>query len=77
MSPDEGFDWEKVEFHKLDLMTKRQERFPGSDVHGGECPICGWDVSSHGLSQYGLDCPGGGDQGSPASREGRLNPYPS
>jgi len=33
------------------------------------CPKCGWHLSSHARSQYGLDCPWGQ---SPAARSGLL-----
>lgn len=40
-----------------------------AELRSYECPQCGWHVSAHGLSQYGLDCPGGQ---SPAASQGRL-----
>jgi NTP pyrophosphatase (non-canonical NTP hydrolase) len=33
------------------------------------CYLCGWNISSHAISQYGLDCPGGT---SPAAAAGHL-----
>ena len=61
-----------VEQYKRDLMAERKARIPGGDLRDYECPICGWHVSSHGLSGYGLDCPPGIGERSPAAREGRL-----
>jgi len=39
--------------------------------HPGCCWLCGWSVSSHGISSYGLDCPGGRSP-SPAAAAGHL-----
>jgi hypothetical protein len=55
---------------KRALLARMWDRFEGGNLNADECPQCGWHVSSHGLSCYGLDCPGGG--WSPAAREGRL-----
>ena len=38
-------------------------------AHPGCCDHCGWSLSSHGRSQYGLDCPWGI---SPAAKRGHL-----
>ena len=37
--------------------------------HRGCCWRCGWHVSGHGISAYGLDCPNGV---SPAAEAGHL-----
>lgn len=56
---------------KEQLLAESRERFSGGNLLPGECPICGFDVSSHGVSSYGLDCPWSSTP-SKASREGRL-----
>lgn len=56
---------------KEKLLAQKCALFPGGDLRPGECPTCGFDVSSHGLSSYGLDCPSSSTP-SLAAREGRL-----
>jgi hypothetical protein len=56
---------------KQAILMKRREEYEPADLKDYECPTCGWHASSHGESQYGLDCPPGGR--SPAAKEGRLS----
>lgn len=54
------------------LMEEKLKRYnDDGDLREGECPGCGWDVSSHAISQYGLDCPPG-IMPSPAAKARRL-----
>lgn len=60
----------RAERQKL-LAEKLKYYNDDGDLRANECPGCGWDISSHSISQYGLDCPPGITQ-SPASQARRL-----
>ena len=58
--------WAKAEELRADRAKQWKD-----DRHPNCCWICGWNVSSHGISSYGLDCPPGGPA-SPAAQARRL-----
>ena len=56
--------WELAEQLRKELAAEWDDpRYPNC------CPRCGWSVTSHGVSSYGLDCPWGT---SPAAQAGHL-----
>lgn len=55
---------------KRDLLKAKWEHYAGGDLREYECPGCGWHISSHSISSYGLDCTSGTT--SPAVRERRM-----